>query len=237
MRYTKGWFFMKFSSLNGSSKHGTESGQSRERYLRSNGGFTLIELLVVIAIIAILASILFPVFARARENARRAACLSNVKQMGLAAMQYTQDYDERLPPSYDAGTPTFKCWFELLQPYTRSTQLFFCPSDSKANSSAPLTHQNISYGWNFGFLTQDACTPRGYGCGGVSLARIANSAATIMIADGSDSDSPYVIYPAVPYFPATRHMEGAIHAFTDGHAKWYKAPSAITNTLELWDLD
>jgi len=69
--------------------------------------FTLIELLVVIAIIAILASILFPVFARARENARRASCMSNVKQIGLGLMQYTQDYDERYPPNWwCAGTPT-----------------------------------------------------------------------------------------------------------------------------------
>lgn len=66
-------------------------------------GFTLIELLVVIAVIAILAAILFPVFARARENARRASCMSNLKQLGLGMMQYIQDYDERFPPAYDAA--------------------------------------------------------------------------------------------------------------------------------------
>ena len=67
------------------------------RYLRSRRGFTLIELLVVIAIIAILAAILFPVFAQARDKARMATCLSNCKQIGLATMMYAQDYDERLP--------------------------------------------------------------------------------------------------------------------------------------------
>src|SRR5690606_6779733 len=82
-------------------------------------GFTLIELLVVIAIIAILAAILFPVFARARENARRASCQSNLKQIGLGLMQYTQDYDERLPAGFltNTGVPypdgvarTYQSW-------------------------------------------------------------------------------------------------------------------------------
>src|SRR5690606_624654 len=71
-------------------------------------GFTLIELLVVIAIIAILAAILFPVFARARENARRTSCLSNIKNMGLAFMQYTQDYDERMPLIQTCGPSTLE---------------------------------------------------------------------------------------------------------------------------------
>lgn len=98
-------------------------------------GFTLIELLVVIAIIAILAAILFPVFAKARENARKASCASNEKQMGLAFMQYVQDYDEtmmdggdnyRLPGNVNA------CWDLLLQPYQKSLQLETCPSDSSS---------------------------------------------------------------------------------------------------------
>ena len=95
-------------------------------------GFTLIELLVVIAIIAILAAILFPVFARARENARRASCQSNLKQMGIGAMQYSQDYDETICPSLlndagytDAQSPSF---VDLLQPYVKSLQIFSCPS-------------------------------------------------------------------------------------------------------------
>lgn len=102
----------------------------------ANTGFTLIELLVVIAIIAILAAILFPVFARARENARKTSCLSNLKQIGLGALQYTQDYDERTVPCvlaysgnlYDGNNYVF---FQLIQPYVKSTQLFQCPSDSE----------------------------------------------------------------------------------------------------------
>src|SRR6056297_3423700 len=103
-------------------------------------GFTLIELLVVIAIIAILAAILFPVFARAREKARQASCLSNVKQMGLAAMMYVQDYDETMPPArcYNATIPytmpngdtwdSWGPWFALIQPYAKNPQIFICPS-------------------------------------------------------------------------------------------------------------
>ena len=108
-------------------------------------GFTLIELLIVIAIIAILASILFPVFARARENARRSSCASNLKQQGLGIMQYTQDYDEVMVPAWldgscyasgghsdtntggCAGTDNLK-WMDLIQPYVKSEQVFNCPS-------------------------------------------------------------------------------------------------------------
>ncbi len=87
---------------------------------RRKSGFTLIELLVVIAIIFILAAILFPVFARARENARRALCQSNLKQIGLASIQYAQDYDEMSVPSkYDVNAPPY--WMEFIQPYAKST--------------------------------------------------------------------------------------------------------------------
>jgi prepilin-type N-terminal cleavage/methylation domain-containing protein/prepilin-type processing-associated H-X9-DG protein len=93
-------------------------------------GFTLVELLVVIAIIAILAAILFPVFARAREKARTTSCISNLKQMGIACISYAQDYDEKMPSVYRWGGSTYLYWWEdLVQPYTRSYQLFVCPSN------------------------------------------------------------------------------------------------------------
>lgn len=106
-------------------------------------GFTLIELLVVIAIIAILAAILFPVFARARENARRSACQSNLKQIGIGLLQYAQDYDGVLVPRRrykDAGSNTWDFrWTDLIQPYVKSDQLFNCPSES-FNTFTPYTY-------------------------------------------------------------------------------------------------
>ena len=119
-------------------KHPISASQTPRQNVKK--AFTLIELLVVIAIIAILAAILFPVFARARENARRASCQSNLKQIGLGALQYSQDYDEQTVPlrwSY-GGTlrnGSHEVPFQvLMQPYVKSTQLFKCPSNtSNAN--------------------------------------------------------------------------------------------------------
>lgn len=105
-------------------------------------GFTLIELLVVIAIIALLAAILFPVFSRARENARKSSCANNLKQLGLGILQYVQDYDERFPlseqegpsPAYTANGIAFS-WDLLCQPYYKNMQILTCPSDNRSQSS------------------------------------------------------------------------------------------------------
>lgn len=128
-------------------------------------GFTLIELLIVIAIIAILAAILFPVFARARENARRSSCASNLKQQGLAIMQYAQDYDEIMVPTYLQGTCGTNCynntggggwlgtteafenykWMDLIYPYVKNDGVFNCPS-----ASSNLAKYKYADGTKFG---------------------------------------------------------------------------------------
>jgi len=107
-------------------------------------GFTLIELLVVIAIIAILAAILFPVFARAREKARQSSCLNNVKQITLGALMYVQDYDERFP-YYGQGSYTVDPWVfwpHQFQPYIKNWQVYVCPSNPYRGS---MTYHGVSY--------------------------------------------------------------------------------------------
>ncbi len=114
--------------------------------------FTLIELLVVIAIIAILAAILFPVFARARENARRSSCQSNLKQIGLGMLQYTQDYDEKLVKVWygnqgyqatQADGSKYK-WMDAIFPYVKSEQIFSCPSDALDNNAPYKYFKNLT---------------------------------------------------------------------------------------------
>ncbi len=124
--------------------------------------FTLIELLVVIAIISILAAILFPVFQNVRENARRTACISNGRQIGLAVIQYTQDYDETMPifQGYNdgtkpaaggaPGTPTHKGIEDELDPYTKATDLFKCPDDSGGPAASTASTANQSYHDDYG---------------------------------------------------------------------------------------
>jgi prepilin-type N-terminal cleavage/methylation domain-containing protein/prepilin-type processing-associated H-X9-DG protein len=125
---------------------------------RTIKAFTLIELLVVIAIISIISAILFPVFARARENARKSSCQSNLKQIGLATMMYIQDYDETFPMGVmDSGE-----WFQLFAPYIKNTQIFVCPT------AGPISGYLNSggYGWNLAGTYRDGSANTGNGFGG-----------------------------------------------------------------------
>ncbi len=118
--------------------------------------FTLIELLVVVSIIALLAAILFPVFGRARENARRTSCASNLKQIGLGMAQYVSDNDERFPELcyYTGGASGVGCWQQFIFPYVKSTEVFRCPSNPRNATSidyllpAPQPDIKISYAAN-----------------------------------------------------------------------------------------
>jgi len=171
------------------------------KQMSSKSGFTLIELLVVIAIISILAAILFPVFARARESARRASCLSNLKQIGLAVMQYTQDFDEYLPKENVYGSSVLETggyasgnlhlWMHSIWPYIKNAQVFNCPSANTTSSGYidPFTGDytgNISYGYNHFLSGSDSdvrfinttSAPR-------NLASIQNVAETPLVADSA----------------------------------------------------
>jgi prepilin-type N-terminal cleavage/methylation domain-containing protein len=128
-------------------RQGRETMKMRET-ARVQRGFTLIELLVVIAIIAILAAILFPVFAQAREKARQASCLSNMKQIGLALQAYATDYEGTMPPSELSQTPTGMgdpriSWPTLIYPYVKNESVFVCPSGENT-----LTHQELAPGFS-----------------------------------------------------------------------------------------
>ncbi len=197
-------------------------------------GFTLIELLVVIAIIAILAAILFPVFAKAREKARQTSCLSNVKQLMLAHAQYMSDYDSLTCPSYLPGSP-YRFYAQLLMPYAMNNQIFICPS-APMQGAGTLATSNIGYGWNYYYLTY-APPGRSAAYGGPTAAEsdVEQPSDTIVIADSRNS-LDYVISRSAPgtgYSPDYRHNDGANFGFLDGHGKWEKSGWAMDVTH--WD--
>jgi len=175
---------------------------------KKSKGFTLIELLVTIAIIAILAAILFPVFARAREQARKAACMSNLKQIGLAIIQYTQDFDEKYPIANNGSGLT---WYAVLQPYVKSYQVFTCPTAGQINLPNTSNRQySGGYGWNisgtqtfaniangFGYSNTNWGTPNGNGP--LSLATVPEPAETIIVADPASNGYKNNAYFAVGY--------------------------------------
>jgi len=185
-------------------------------------GFTLIELLVVIAIIAILAAILFPVFARAREKARQASCQSNLKQLALAMLMYAQDYDERFPGSLIAhnaswGGPTTypqdaccverMVWTLLLEPYTKNRQIEECPSGDSTWPIRPLKTTPVHYKF------KHACCASGQGW---KVAQIQRPAQTIMFNEYKDWHRDFTCGCRNPANPSTSFNM----AFFDGHVKY-----------------
>ena len=224
--------------------------------------FTLIELLVVIAIISILSAILFPVFARVRENSRRTSCASNLKQLGLGVAQYLQDFDSVYPRANN--NPDGKeNWYHVLQPYLKSTQILVC------RTSGVIRGGN-SYGWNicgtsptapvgngFGFYYGQACTPSG---ASLHMSAVAEPAASILLVDPpsnaynnshlyalgySTKDYIPVLHGGQvgPFFPAPSkagtpldsYAGGGNYLFADGHVKYMQADKAYRSAM--WNVD
>ena len=216
--------------------------------------FTLIELLVVIAIIAILAAILFPVFARARENARRSSCASNLRQIGLGMMQYTQDYDERFLVQNINTTPATTFHFGyILQPYLKSKQIFMCPS--AAGAETPLTQTfpvqppspaiRRDYVWVAGPGTPGGDFKGSYAMTtiieGSSLSELTTPSQTAIFFDAAWPTSPGTGDPAFLSYPITgearpnyRHFEGANLCYVDGHVKYIQGNRMSPDTFKLF---
>lgn len=208
--------------------------------MKQRHAFTLIELLVVIAIISILAAVLFPVFATAREKARQMSCLSNEKQLNLAVQQYTTDNDDCLPNQVSAENgdgvtgawiyyDTFENGFDVtkgsLYPYVKSKAVYVCPDDKWADPN------RLSYSMNACVAQKEP--PTGGFIPGKSLASIENPSAIMLFGE----EAVYTIKDTSPaqatsstddgHFQtdytsfSTRHNKGSIISFVDGHTKWY----------------
>ncbi len=190
-------------------------------------GFTLIELLVVIAIIAILAAILFPVFARARAKARQTSCLSNVKQISLALMMYAQDNDECYPV---VNHTTGYGWWGGLLVYVKNSQVFRCPAYRAASTDPPtdyLLNGLFAHGCAMGAIDR----PAEQVCIAVRNPAWQEAGYHPWPDDHTTWDdlSAYTEFAAA--IATTVHNDGSNYGFADGHAKWYKWANTIQAPL------
>jgi prepilin-type N-terminal cleavage/methylation domain-containing protein len=211
--------------------------------MKRRAAFTLIELLVVIAIIAILAAILFPVFAQAREQARKSSCLSNMKQISLGILGYVQDYDEAFPLNrYDWPTVPYT-WREAVQPYIKNLHVFRDPSNPEAmRVFTPGREPGVdtscwgspqvpkSYAYNGGFFNRDGSP----GSPARHLAEIDRAADLMLIADMSRNGCPDAGQHCFSCSVAACNCFHFAHrcannwAYTDGHVKWTRAENTLT---------
>jgi prepilin-type N-terminal cleavage/methylation domain-containing protein/prepilin-type processing-associated H-X9-DG protein len=217
-------------------------------------GFTLIELLVVIAIIAILAAILFPVFAQAKAAAKKTACLSNTKQIGIGLYMYLTDFDDALPmanyPNPTAGYTgpythfawmngpgiSSLVWADLVQPYTKNYDIFSCPVDGATPlnlTSQPFTGKpsRLSYALNYYFFRPPGGVPNLFSVGGGSITSIPNVAEKIFIAETGPNPTAGASFGQVPeivrpdrHWGFQRHTDGSNYVMADTHAKFHHMP-------------
>ena len=207
-------------------------------------GFTLIELLVVIAIITILAAMLFPSFAQARKNARRASCQSNLKQLTLGFLQFTQDYDERLPNDVDGSSGTtspnhaggwtffaasgnvaagnFDPTQGSIYNYTKSTQIYICPDDASGQLQGQSYSANSCLFASNGSALTGGTTLRA----GKALPVFNTPSQTLLVGEegspvtpSQTTDDGYLYMPTNDF--SSRHQGGACISFLDGHVKWF----------------
>lgn len=216
------------------------------------GGFTLIELLVVIAVIGILAAILFPVFARVRENARRTSCASNQRQLGLGLLQYSQDYDSRYPQgSFVFFTIKGRGWAGQIFPYVKSPGVYACPNDVTGrvnfkvsyalnayigNRNAALVAMadpvktvllnEVNYGYAFLLNNGTSDWPTEQlsvvSTGSATNGVVADNNTTTL-ATGQTANDTVPVPSIFLKTPVGRHLDGANYLFADGHVKWLLA--------------
>ena len=201
--------------------------------------FTLIELLVVIAIISILAAILFPVFAKAREKARQASCTSNEKQIGLAMLQYAQDNDEVLTRSFygsataDSDMVANYKWMDAVYPYVKNQQVFTCPSDTSSLPYIFRTGENYgSYGLNgaYGNAGDSQTPPRSSAAYNITLSMLAVPATTVWVTDNNNAPTLTNTGGSQGFLPAGRPISRMRD--TQSHINSTVTPRQLNNISE-----
>lgn len=208
-------------------------------------GFTLIELLVVIAIIAILAAILFPVFAKAREAARQSSCNSNIRQISTAVLMYVQDFDELLPRADCDGLSSGQDWNISCQPYMKNTGIFRCPSQSpttgmdvqpaaanpcgggRPNLPTSFTGHRVNYGFNLVRHAQGMAAISQVSSQFMLMENSNPWAWTTLNQDGTSQANTYI--PGAGF--RDRHNQGCNVSFLDGHCKFYRDTKIVSGEL------